>query len=105
MHYEPVETCFERSRNVPGCLTDNPFEAENILLAQERGVKRSFLFAVGAIIGVFFVALAVTGIFLLLSEPFLSKYYTTTVTVLSLLLAYGGFRVAVDALHTNHNAN
>ncbi|HVO61313.1 MAG TPA: hypothetical protein VMT53_10280 [Terriglobales bacterium] len=68
-------------------------------------MKRSFLFAVGSIIGLFFGALAATGIFLLVSAPYLSKSYTMTVTFFTLLLAYVGFRVALDALHTNGNAN
>lgn len=68
-------------------------------------MKRSFLVAVGAIIGLFFAALAVTGVSLLLSEPFLSKPYTATITILSLLLAYVGFRVASDAFHTKGNAH
>jgi hypothetical protein len=72
---------------------------------EERTVKRSFLVAVGATIGLFFAALAVTGITLLLSEPFLSKPYTVTISILSMLLAYVGFRVASDALHTKGNAH
>jgi uncharacterized protein YacL len=68
-------------------------------------VKRPFLIAMGAIIGLFFAALAVTGITLLVSEPYLSKAYTATVTVLSLLLAYVGFRVATSALFTKGNAH
>ncbi len=68
-------------------------------------MKRSFLVAVGAIIGLFFAALAVTGVTLLLSEPFLSRPYTVTITILSMLLAYVGFRVASDAFHTKGNAH
>lgn len=68
-------------------------------------MKRSFLVAIGAIIGLFFAALAVTGITLLLSEPFLSKPYTITITILSMLLAYVGFRVASDAFHAKGNAH
>ena len=69
-----------------------------------RGVKRSFLVAVGVVIGLFFAALAVTGITLLLSETYLSKSYTATVTILSTLLAYVGFRVATSALQMKGNA-
>ena len=68
-------------------------------------MKRSFLVAIGAIIGLFFAALAVTGITLLLSEPFLPKPYTITITILSMLLAYVGFRVASDAFHAKGNAH
>jgi uncharacterized protein YacL len=68
-------------------------------------VKRSFLVAVGAMIGLFFAALAVTGITLLLNEPLLSRPYTVTVTILSMLLAYVGFRVAMTAIHTKGNAH
>jgi uncharacterized protein YacL len=68
-------------------------------------MKRSFLVAVGAIIGLFFAALAATGIILFVSQAYLSKPYTMTITVLSILLAYVGFRVAIDAMHTNHNAH
>lgn len=68
-------------------------------------MKRSFLVAVGTIIGLFFAALAVTGITLLMSEPYLSKPYTATVTILSMLLAYVGFRVAMSAFHTKGNAH
>ena len=68
-------------------------------------MKRSFLVAVGIVIGLFFVALALTGVALLLTEPFLSKPYTITVIILTLLLAYAGFRVAGDALHPNGNAH
>ncbi|MBV8477729.1 MAG: hypothetical protein JO249_21300 [Acidobacteria bacterium] len=69
-------------------------------------MKRSFLVAIGVIIGLFFAAIAATGIGLLLSEPYLSKPYTVTVTVtiLSVLLAYVGFRVARTALE-KHNAH
>jgi hypothetical protein len=84
---------------------DNLCKAEYILRSRERTVKRSFLVAVGAIIGFFFAALAVTGVSLLLTQPFLSKPYTVTVTILSMLLAYGGFRVATDALRTKGNAH
>ncbi len=68
-------------------------------------MKRPFLVAVGVIIGLFFAGLAVTGITLLLSEPYLSKPYTILVSVLSVLLAFVGFRVAMDALQTKHNAH
>jgi uncharacterized membrane protein (DUF441 family) len=68
-------------------------------------MKRSFLVAIGVIIGVFFATLAVTGITLLLSEPYLSKPYTVIVTILSMLLAYVGFRVASSALHAKGNAH
>ena len=68
-------------------------------------MKRSFLVAVGAIIGLFFAALAVTGVSLLLTQPFLSKPYTVTIAVVSMLLAYVGFRVASDALRTKSNAH
>ncbi len=68
-------------------------------------MKRSFLVAVGTIIGLFFAVLAATGIILLLSEPFLSKPYTATICILSMLLAYVGFRVALDALHTRGSAH
>jgi hypothetical protein len=54
---------------------------------------------------VFFATLAVTGITLLLSEPYLSKPYTVIVTILSMLLAYVGFRVASSALHAKRNAH
>jgi uncharacterized protein YacL len=66
-------------------------------------MKRSFLVAIGVIIGAFFAALAVTGIMLLLSEPYLSKPYTLIVTILSMLLAYVGFRVATSALEAKRN--
>lgn len=64
-------------------------------------MKRSFLVAVGAIIGLFFAALAVTGINLLMREAYLPKPYTIAVTVLSMLLAYVGFQVALTALRTS----
>jgi len=66
-------------------------------------MKRSFLVAIGVIIGLFFAALAVTGVILLLSEPYLSKPYTVIVTILSMLLAYVGFRVATSALQAKRN--
>ncbi len=68
-------------------------------------MKRSFLVAIGVIIGLFFAALAVTGVGLLLSQPYLSRPYTIVVTILSLLLAFVGFRVATDALQTKRNAH
>lgn len=83
----------------------NLYHPEYILVSQGRTVKRSFLVAIGAIIGLFFAGLAATGIVLLLGEPVLSKPYTVTVTVLSMLLAYVGFRIATDALHTKRNAH
>jgi uncharacterized protein YacL len=88
-----------------GLKAENLCQAEYILRAQRRTVKRSFLVAVGTIIGLFFAALAVTGVSLLLTEPFLSKPYTVTIAILSMLLAYVGFRVAIDALHTKSDAH
>lgn len=60
---------------------------------------RPLLVVIGSILGLYFAFMAATGIGLLLGDPYLSKPYTLTVTILMILLAYVGFRVAGSGLH------
>lgn len=87
------------------CNRVNSKRAEYIGVGRGRAVKRPFLVAIGSIIGLFFALLSATGITMLLGDPYLSKPYTVTITLLSVLLAYGGFRVAGSALHTKPRAH
>jgi hypothetical protein len=68
-------------------------------------VARPLLVVIGSILGLYFASMAATGIGLLLGDPYLSKPYTLTVTILMIFLAYVGFRVASNAFHTKGNAH
>jgi hypothetical protein len=61
-------------------------------------LKRAALVITGVLVGLLFAAGAGAGISLLITHTYWSAKYTTTVTLIALLIAYFSFRMARRAI-------